>query len=59
MNLSPLPQSVGWYAAKANGDEVVFFAIAVFVCPIAFCIGAIGSIVLFIKARKSNSRFLK
>lgn len=34
-------------------DELIFFLIAVFVCPIAFLIGAVGSIILLIKgARK-------
>ncbi len=31
------------------GDEPVFFIIAIFVCPIAFLVGAVGSIVLAIK----------
>jgi len=33
------------------GDEPVFFALAIFVCPIAFLVGVVGSIVLFIKRR--------
>jgi hypothetical protein len=33
-----------------NFDEPVFFLIAVFLCPIAFLIGAVGSIILLIKA---------
>ena len=32
-----------------GGDEPVLFMMAVFVCPIAFLVGAIGSIVLFAK----------
>jgi hypothetical protein len=32
-------------------DEPVFFFIAVLVCPIAFLVGAVGSIVLLIKRR--------
>jgi len=31
--------------------EIVFFFIAIFVCPIGFLIGTVGSIVLFIKKR--------
>ena len=32
-------------------DEPVFFIIAIFICPIVFLVGAIGSIVLFIKKK--------
>ena len=31
------------------GDEPFFFFIAIFVCPIGFLIGVVGSIVLFVK----------
>jgi len=34
------------------GDEPFFFSLAIIVCPIGFLIGAVGSIVLFIKKRK-------
>ena len=44
-----------YFDKGAAGDEVVFFIIAVFVCTIAFCVGAIGSMVLFVKTKKSNS----
>ena len=41
------------------GDEPVFFIMAIFVCPIGFLVGAIGSIVLAIRryrmARESPS----
>ena len=41
------------------GDELFFFIMAIFVCPIGFLVGAVGSIVLAIKqsrmARKSLS----
>ena len=41
------------------GDEPFFFIMAIFVCPIGFLVGAVGSIVLAIKqskmARKSPS----
>jgi len=33
-------------------DEPVFFIIAILVCPIAFLVGVIGSIVLFIKKKR-------
>lgn len=33
-------------------DEPFFFIIAIFVCPIGFLVGVVGSIVLFIKKRK-------
>ena len=33
-------------------DEPVFFIIAIFVCPLGFLVGAVGSIVLFIKRRR-------
>jgi len=35
------------------GDEPFFFILAVIVCPIAFLVGAIGSIVLFVKRRRT------
>lgn len=31
------------------GDEPFFFALAIFVCPVAFLVGTVGSIVLAIK----------
>ena len=36
-------------------DEVFFFAMAIIVCPIVFLVGAIGSIVLFIKSKTKQS----
>jgi len=33
-------------------DEPFFFILALIVCPIAFLVGVIGSIVLFIKKKK-------
>ena len=36
------------------GDEPFFFILALIVCPIAFIVGVIGSIVLFIKKKKKN-----
>ena len=37
-------------------EEPVFFIIAVFVCPLAFAVGLIGSLVLFIKGLFSKTR---
>jgi len=34
--------------------EVVFFLIAIFACPLGFLVGAVGSIVLFIKNNCKN-----
>lgn len=34
------------------GDEPFFFILAVIICPIAFLVGAIGTVVLFIKEKK-------
>lgn len=36
----------------SGGDEPFFFLIAIIVCPIAFIVGVMGSIVQFIKRRK-------
>jgi len=33
-------------------DEPFFFIMAIFVCPLGFLVGAVGSVVLFIKRRK-------
>ena len=35
-------------------DEPFFFIMAIFVCPIGFLVGAVGSIVLFIKGRRAK-----
>jgi uncharacterized membrane protein len=34
--------------------HIVFFIIAIFVCPLGFVIGAIGSIVMFINEKKED-----
>jgi len=34
------------------GDEPFFFIIAIFVCPLAFLVGVVGTIVLLVKKRK-------
>jgi len=36
-----------------TGDEPVFFILATIVCPIVFLVGVVGSIVLFIKRRRT------
>ena len=33
-------------------DEPFFFIMAIFVCPLGFLVGAVGSVVLFIKRRR-------
>ncbi len=38
----------------ASGDEPVFFILATMVCPIAFLVGAAGSIVLAIKNKRAR-----
>jgi len=35
-----------------GGDEPFFFIMAIIVCPIGFLVGAVGSVVLFIKRRQ-------
>ena len=39
-----------------GGDEPVFFIMAIFVCPIGFLVGAVGSIVLALKRRRLAHR---
>ncbi len=39
---------------KPDLDEPFFFIIAIFVCPIGFLVGAVGSVVLFIKRRRAK-----
>jgi uncharacterized membrane protein YhaH (DUF805 family) len=36
-------------SAWLNTEEPVFFIIAVFVCPLAFLVGVVGSIVIAVK----------
>ncbi len=43
----------GFWEKVGLGDEPFFFVFAVIVCPVAFLVGAIGTIVLFIKRRKA------
>ncbi len=48
-----------WFGANfwertGLGDEPFFFILALIVCPIAFLVGIIGSIVLFIKKKKKK-----
>ena len=35
-------------------DEPFFFVLAVFVCPVGFLVGVVGSVVLFIKRRRAG-----
>jgi hypothetical protein len=37
----------------SGGDEPVFFILAIIVCPIAFLVGAVGTIVLAIKNKRA------
>ena len=41
-----------------GGDEPVFFIMAIFVCPIGFLVGAVGSIVLAIKKGRMTEKLL-
>jgi len=43
-----------WDRISPGGDEPFFFLMAIFVCPLGFLVGAIGSIVL--RVRSSSSR---
>ncbi|MBA7685016.1 hypothetical protein ES703_93429 [subsurface metagenome] len=43
-----------------GGDEPFFFIIAVFICPLGFIVGAIGSVVLAIRSRlKQGGKYEK
>jgi hypothetical protein len=44
-----------WLSYLMEVLEVFFFLVAVFVCPAGFLVGAMGSIVTFIKTRKGRS----
>ncbi len=39
-------------SAAFGGEEPVFFTLAVTLCPAAFLVGAVGSIVMAIKGRR-------
>ena len=43
-----------FWARIGLGDEPLFFIIAIFVCPLGFLVGAIGSIILVIRKRLSS-----
>ena len=48
-----------WFGADfwdrtGMGDEPVFFFMAVFICPLAFLVGVVGSIVLAVKNRQAG-----
>ena len=42
----------GFWDRTGIGDEPVFFIMAIFVCPIGFLVGTVGSIVLAIKRQR-------
>ena len=42
----------GFWERTGLGDEPFFFILAIIVCPLGFLVGAVGSIVLFIKKRR-------
>jgi hypothetical protein len=39
------------------GDEPVFFFMAIFICPLAFLVGIVGSVVLAVKNRQARRSF--
>lgn len=45
-----------WFGESAwgNGDEPVFFILAVIVCPLGLLVGGIGSIIIGIKHRRAD-----
>lgn len=52
---------VQWFGADfwdrtGLGDEPVFFLLAVLVCPVAFMVGTVASIVLMIQRKSAESR---
>ena len=42
----------GFWERIGMSDEPFFFVLAVIICPIAFLVGIVGSIVLFVKRRR-------
>ena len=50
---------VGFWDRIGLGDEPLFFIIAVFLCPIGFLMGAVGSIVLAIKRLRTTKLGLR
>jgi len=40
----------------SGGDEPFFFIMAVFVCPLGFLVGAIGSIVIRVKKSRTGEK---
>ena len=43
-----------WDRVGPGGDEPFFFILAIFVCPLGFLVGAVGSIVLAIKNKRAK-----
>ena len=44
-----------WERFGSGGDEPFFFIMALFVCPIGFLVGAVGTIVLAIKKKQTDT----
>ena len=44
----------GFWDRIGLSDEPVFFVMTIFICPIAFLVGVVGSVVLFIKRRRAK-----
>jgi len=45
-----------WDRIGPGGDEPFFFIMAIFICPIAFLVGTVGSIVLAIKRGRKTAK---
>lgn len=43
-----------WGGSNGGGDEAFFFIIAIFVCPLVFLVGVVGSIVMLIRSRRRS-----
>jgi len=52
--LATITSHLAFLSFLLRAFEVGFFLLAIVVCPIAFCVGMIGSIVLLIKNRKKK-----
>jgi hypothetical protein len=44
--------SEGFWGRIGLGDEPVFFVMGIFICPIAFLVGTVGSIVIAIRSQR-------
>jgi len=43
-----------WDRVGLGGDEPVFFILAIFICPLGFLVGVVGSVVLAIKNKQAK-----